>query len=742
MPDFSDYVKFGWAICGIDSGSKSPRYADWNTNPLPADACEELPGAGLLHALSGTCALDIDNLETARAWLAERGVDVDALLGADDAVKISSGRPNRAKLLYRLSKPLRTIKPDGQGLELRCATVGGQSVQDVLPGTIHPDTKKPYTWEFGIIGDWKALPAIPSRLLAAWRAESAALATVDEVGTGPKMGSDELRKLLRGKSPDTGYDAWLRVGMALHDATGGAAEGLRLWNEWSKPGKTYKGEQDLYVHWVSFQSAPGKQVVTADSLKIDTVADPEDFEIVEIPKDKAAEAPEIVADRAAVKATRAENKTKKSNAIDYLAARLVFVRTDECYFDLEDRSMIGSDNAVRKLFKAQMPSKNGAKLNPVTLLEDSKAVRIVRARGFVPGSEALFEYDGETFVNTFRPNRVAPIPPMKDELDKIDWIFNRIDDPEYRHWIMQFYAHAVQFPGVKIKSMPLIWSKTQRNGKSTIIKTIPKLLVGRHYSNDVTSGELSSDFNDFVMGAWHLNLAEFRAGTRGERTAIATKLKNWIADDDISVHPKGKAAFTMPNHFFMTASSNEDDAAAIDDSDERWGVHELNKPKYTPEERQWIYHEFLLTTRAAPVLRHFFLNFDVTGFDPAASAIKTAARNAMIATSAGSDIVLLEEMFERRESFFARDVVLSSDVADHVQKHSAYRNMNSRQIGRILTGHPFHGVPCQFRVGMGRYRGVILRNMEKWVGAPGKDIMAHINGDDPEISVDHDPLLD
>jgi len=78
VTDFSKYVRAGWSICALDPKHKGPKYANWQSKGIAVDAAAELDGAGLLHSLSKTCALDIDDLGAARAWLAERGVDVDA----------------------------------------------------------------------------------------------------------------------------------------------------------------------------------------------------------------------------------------------------------------------------------------------------------------------------------------------------------------------------------------------------------------------------------------------------------------------------------------------------------------------------------------------------------------------------------------------------------------------------------------------------------------------------------------
>jgi bifunctional DNA primase/polymerase-like protein len=170
----ADYLAADWKLCGIEGGKKCPSYKSWQTTPLDADQLSIYPGVGILLAHSGKCTLDVDNYESAKKWLAERDVDLDVLINAADAVRIESGRAGRTKLLYRLSKPLTTkrVVIDGNTiLEFRCASSTGGSSQDVLPCSIHPNTRKPYRWAFGepLLGDWRNPPVIPATLLAAWR---------------------------------------------------------------------------------------------------------------------------------------------------------------------------------------------------------------------------------------------------------------------------------------------------------------------------------------------------------------------------------------------------------------------------------------------------------------------------------------------------------------------------------------------------------------------------------------------
>ena len=167
------YMALGWKLCGIKHGSKGPDYPEWQKRPLRLDQVDG-QGLGLLHALSGTCAIDVDDVEEARPWLAAQGIDLDELLGAHDAVQIQSSRPNRAKLLYKLPDGVASLPTRKHAttagksmIEFRCASAGGTSVQDVLPPTIHPDTGKPYQW--GGDGDFRQLPTLRPGLLALWQ---------------------------------------------------------------------------------------------------------------------------------------------------------------------------------------------------------------------------------------------------------------------------------------------------------------------------------------------------------------------------------------------------------------------------------------------------------------------------------------------------------------------------------------------------------------------------------------------
>lgn len=725
---FAEYVRHGWALCSIPAGTKGPIKKGWQLKGISAAAAETAKGAGLLHMLSGTCALDVDDMDAARPWLAERDIDIDALLAADDAVQISSGRHGRAKLLYRIAKPLRTLQPAGSGLELRCASGKGTSLQDVLPPSIHPDTKKPYEWVTGLLGDWRSLPVIPPKLLSAWRDAAEPFDKLQPVETveseGPQpFNMDALREALYQNSPNCEYPEWFKLGGQLHDATKGDGAGLDLWCEWSR-GITrgpYPGDLFLKRKWLTMGECANP--ATGEALLGTLPAKAEDFDVIESSITPVVES--------GVAATR-------KAALAAIMERFVFVACQELYFDRERSVPIG-DKAIRHMLTPFMPSKNGRLIDPVDALMRNGSKTVVEAIAFKPGEKAVFTYNGKQYGNTFTGKFPTPIEPMKDELEKIDWIFNRIHDPLFREWLRQFFAHIVQYPGIKIRAAPLILSKIEGNGKSMTAHLITRLLVGAEHYTEVDQGALSSDFNDYLEGVWAASLTEFRAGTRFEREAISKKAERWVADDTLQINRKGKPAYNVPNHLIVTASSNKGDAVQIDENNRKWAIHWLRAPAMSEDEKAWIFEGFLKSERGAGVLRHYFLNVPITTFSPNADAIKTEDRAEMIRMSTAHDEELLKAALEQYSVPLDKNVVITSEVGEYVRRHCIAKPSNTR-IGQILTASPFNATGHTWQLGKQKFRGWILRNDTKWAHAPAKDVMAYVRGDDVDIKQEDDLL--
>lgn len=718
---FADYLAHGWALCSIAPGSKGPRAEGWNLaeNAIRDPAKAPRFNGGLCHAWSGTCAIDIDKIDTARDWLAERGVDLDALLGAPDAVMISSGRAGRAKLLYALDTPLASKKlapyqvPDPEtskpktyhSLEFRCATDAGVTVQDVLPPSIHPDTGNPYRWAYGddMLGDWRTLPPLPDALRAVWEAQLAPAPQTPAAPVAPSgTGFPELEALLAQEDPDGTYDDWLEIGMMLHHETQGAPAGLALWDAWSRKGAKYgeskSGQPPQYPadKWHGFR-LDAANPVTLGTLRRRRIAAVIDFPVVPV---GTTDAPED---------TRPESVMKR-----LLESRLVFVAGQDCYYDLQAKGDPWlTDRSVRHMFCPYMPeltfSDKTVRPDPVEFMKNSDTKLVVDAVGMHPGEARFYDEYGVRYVNRYVPRPVELLRPKMQEQEAFDFMWSRMRDKTFQQWLRAFYGHAVQKQGVKIRMAPLLFSEETGTGKNTIARTVPELLFGPQWVRSMSGNVLASNFNDVIGETWWLYLEELRSGaTKAERVHTTNKTKTWITDDTIEVHPKGLKSHNIYNRLQVTASSNFDDAVQLDNNDRRWAVCEMGAPL---SERESVdLYAFLRSDRAAGVLRHIFSQVSLTGFNPNGRALVTQARRVMIRAGVGQWESSIIERMICGAAPFDRDVFYVSDVMDMVLGRNG---PSAVYLGRVLSKAPFVCKPLPNYAGK---RMLCWRNFSLWAG--------------------------
>ena len=275
------YVLHGFALVPIPSGSKGPKSKGWNdpenvvTDPQKAADLTGNVGLAHLYCKYPTAVLDIDDYSLAKPWLAERGINLDALLDAEDGVQISSGRPNRAKLLFQLPTAIKQLKTQQitdpvagvMILEFRCASANGKTVQDLLPPSIHPETGQPYVWAGK--GDWRHLPVIPFNLSMIWQEyeSRSKVAVQSATAQDPSILSDltvqHLRSALFFMHSDE-RSLWIKTGMALKELKD---FGRNLWLEWSATSDKFN-HTEASKTWESFKpDTIGYQAVFAEAMR-------------------------------------------------------------------------------------------------------------------------------------------------------------------------------------------------------------------------------------------------------------------------------------------------------------------------------------------------------------------------------------------------------------------------------------------------------------------------------------------
>lgn len=223
---------------------KHPRAKNWQHTPLWDDEqIDNIEDAGWFATgygvlCKGLLVVDVDTRNGGQDSYARL---IDAIPEAAGAgMIVETGRGDGGKHLYFSlpdSVPLVTHLPDYPGLDFKSSGFA------VGPGSRHASGGI-YRIVYGGPDD---IDAAPERLVELLRKPERHRAEYD--GRSVDVAHSDIEDMLRHIDPDGPYDHWIRMGMAVHHATGGT--GFDLWDAWSARGEKYDGAK-MEAHWHSF----------------------------------------------------------------------------------------------------------------------------------------------------------------------------------------------------------------------------------------------------------------------------------------------------------------------------------------------------------------------------------------------------------------------------------------------------------------------------------------------------------
>jgi hypothetical protein len=259
MTVFANYGRRLWesglSVIPLRSGEKIPAVRGWQIycqRPAAESEIDEWEGVygsggiGLCTGpASGIVALDFDE-------------DVDGLHAKIKAKLPPSPvrkRGARGETWFYKIRDERNRKwsKDGKCV-LELLSIGRHTV---LPPSIHPDTRQPYTWlTQDTLGDVE-LPLLPVDFVKAVDDLLGVTRLMPPVRSDlPPPDVEEVRRALDHISCEP-YQDWVDCGMALHHAFGDA--GFQLWDNWSSRGSTYKPDE-MPRKWASFGRYKGRPI--------------------------------------------------------------------------------------------------------------------------------------------------------------------------------------------------------------------------------------------------------------------------------------------------------------------------------------------------------------------------------------------------------------------------------------------------------------------------------------------------
>lgn len=237
----------GCGLAGCPAVGKHPRANAWQHTPLYSDEQVEfleesaqMESWGALVS-NGLLVIDVDARNGGvPSW--ERLCDAFPMLHdrAQYIVETGSGGGSRHVYMRQDGAPvaLRQSHDDYPGIDFK------SSGYVVGPGSPHASGGVYRV----ILGDPADIIDPPRELIAMLRKPETHRSSVD--GLPVDVTDSEIEQMLAHVSPDSTYERWIRVGMAIHQATAGA--GFAAWDKWSAGSGKYPGTNAMQRHWHSF----------------------------------------------------------------------------------------------------------------------------------------------------------------------------------------------------------------------------------------------------------------------------------------------------------------------------------------------------------------------------------------------------------------------------------------------------------------------------------------------------------
>lgn len=231
--------------CPEKSLFKHPRVSNWQHTPHWSE--EQLETMEMMKqfktgygiALRGVLVVDVDARNGGVASFMKLVEVVPELMGAGLIVNTGSGGGSKHYYFKVPEDVALVIKlADYPGLDFKS---GAAFV--VGPGSEHA-SGRPYTVAIGSPDD---IDMVPEKLLEMLRVPERHRA--DLGGKTVDVNELELAEMLSHVREFDDYDVWVKIGMALHHATGGAS--FDLWDRWSQQSSKYDPD-DMQTKWHSF----------------------------------------------------------------------------------------------------------------------------------------------------------------------------------------------------------------------------------------------------------------------------------------------------------------------------------------------------------------------------------------------------------------------------------------------------------------------------------------------------------
>ncbi len=461
---------------------------------------------------------------------------------------------------------------------------------------------------------------------------------------------DEIKKILDVcQNEDVfEYNEWLKVGMAIHNITGGDNIGFGLYDEWSKEDDgNYEGQGELRKKWKSFgKKKNGNKLGLTYLRKLFDKYKPEDkndnLETIfkNTWNDNYSKRLQFWEDNDGDDETKPRKglfvKKALETMLEELNKKLIFVKETGDYIILDKKIIIkdnetklikdcwflktpakAKDHFLKEIFEVTYEDEDGKKkkkrINPFKDWCEWSKRREVRAIDFDPRekpNEDIFNlWNGFNIskeeADQFNEHDAEPIV----EHIRKSWCNNDENAFEY---VMNYISHIIQKPHIKMGVL-LALKSGEGGGKGIILDILGKIIGDDHYCQNSNAKFLFGDFNGQLEGKILVNLDEAFWGGDKQLEGI---VKNKITERRQTINKKNKENYVIDDYANYIITTNNDWFCGANEDTRRFYCLELNdflSKRMTKEKNEYVQRILDIPIEAfAKVL----YNRDIQDFNP------------------------------------------------------------------------------------------------------------------------------
>lgn len=310
----------------------------------------------------------------------------------------------------------------------------------------------------------------------------------------------------------------------------------------------------------------------------------------------------------------------------------------------------------------------------------------VDAMEFLPGRRRIIRRKGVRILNTYIDSRIDPDPSadVSPWIEHLDWL---IPDEEDRGHVMDWLAWTYQRPGDKITWAPILYSKANGVGKTTVFNCLAHC-IGASMVSEPTQAELEDRFNDWCFGKLLVKIEELMSG---DKFHVAEKLKPVVANPTISVRRMHQTGFVVTNVANVCASTNHVQALPMEEGDRRWMMVQcVEAPVDERRPRMKALHAWIDREGYAGIAS-WLGSRDVSRFQPRGEAPMTALK-AVVTEASKTD---LDRGIDLCDAFDDQEIVTSAVLMEYLAQNDC--PLSARRLGLIAAKRGWMTLPNQQR---------------------------------------------